>query len=271
MKTITILLFFIFYSAQVFSQSIIISGLGHGYDNRNSGLVELYVLNDITTDAYIVKATRPDNSVIGSTYLSPPLTAGTYITLAQDDFYFQPFFGYNPTDPYSYVGYINGDDTVTLEDINGEIIDIYGALGVDGFGTAWEYSRGWAYRLPGFGPNTTFTLSEWNIMDDAFIGCDPNSACSPPYPNGTYTLSNAQYSLKSIRLTPNPVDNDMVKILGVEHNNPVNVKIYDTFGKLMLDKMMEDETLNISAFQTGIYFVKVQQDTNINVEKLIVK
>ncbi|WP_242091974.1 T9SS type A sorting domain-containing protein [Aestuariivivens sediminicola] len=270
MKPCLALLLGLFNSLTVLPQDILITGLGHGYDGRNAGLVELYIVNDINSDFYTIKATRPDNSVLGQTTLYSPLTGGTYYYLAQDDFYFQPFFDFAPTDPYSNVGYINGDDTVTIEDMNGTVIDIYGALGVDGFGTAWEYSRGWAYRKPGFGPNATFTLSEWTIMDDAFIGCSPNSSCTDPYPNGTYTLSNDRKDIPEFSLYPNPTKNGFVNIVHRESTTP-QVKLYTVSGQLVLEQMVEHQSLDVSKLVPGMYFLRMNQDQSVLSKRLIVR
>ncbi|WP_242117107.1 T9SS type A sorting domain-containing protein [Aestuariivivens sediminicola] len=270
MKPCLALFLGLFTSLTVLPQDILISGFGHGYGGRNAGFVELYIVNDINSDQYTIKAIRPNTTVLGQTMLFPPLSGGTYYYLAIDELYFQPFFGFAPNDPYSYVAYLNGDETVTIEDMNGTLIDIYGEIGVDGFGTAWEYSRGWAYRKPGFGPNTTFTLSEWIIMDDAFIdGCSPNSDCTDPYPSGSYTLSNDRRDIPEFSLYPNPTKTGYVNIVHRESTLP-RVKLYTVSGQLVLDEMVEHHSLDVSQLAPGIYFLRMNQDQSVLSKRLIV-
>ncbi len=56
----------------------------------------------------------------------------------------------------------NGDDAYQLLR-NLVVVDAFGVVGLDGSGEPWEYTDSFAFRLDGFGPNTTFTLSEWTF------------------------------------------------------------------------------------------------------------
>jgi len=81
---------------------------------------------------------------------------------------------------------INGNDAVVLFAADGggtdgaatgngsdaTILDVFGSVGVDGVGQAWEYTDGFATRNPGVvSPTTSFTLGEWTFSGvDALEG-----------------------------------------------------------------------------------------------------
>lgn len=252
-----------------YSQDILISGVGHDFE-ANHGLIEIYVKNDIPFAQYYVKSIRPDLSVIGTLALFVTASAGDRIYITSDDFYWNGFFGI----PYDYgaqsVGLFQGDDAIVIEDQFNALIDIYGELGVDGTGTAWEFSRGWAYRLDGFGPNTTFTLSEWNIQDDAFIFCSgTNASCTDPYPIGSYTLSSNSKEIPKFRILPNPTNKGYIQILG-NNSASINVEVFDVLGQQITHTKLKGDYLDTSTLKTGVYFLKITLDNASETKKLII-
>ncbi len=72
----------------------------------------------------------------------------------------------------------DGDDRYILTDTDdgSNLLDIYGEFGVDGTGEVWEYSHGYAYRLPAFteGNGGLFVPEEW-----FFGGVDSLAGGSP--------------------------------------------------------------------------------------------
>lgn len=269
MKVLFSFLFALTISFVAYPQDMIISGVGERYDGRTLAIIELYVLNDINSDTYVVKAYRPDNSLIGQTTIYPPLSAGTHLYLANDDYYFEPFFGFFPTTGFEYsaaASLTGGDDTVYLE-LNSSIVDIYGVLGVDGLGTAWEYSRGWVYRKDGFGPNTTFTLSEWNIMDDAFIGCSPNSECTDPYPSGSYTLSVDSKESREFRVFPNP--NKGILHINGNLSQLKSISIYSFAGQHIMELQDNFKEIDLSSLKSAIYFLRLDTDEKTGIFKIV--
>lgn len=81
-------------------------------------------------------------------------------------------------------GFINGDDVVALffglaqtDDLGaltlGEMLDVYGVVGTDGSGEAWEYTDGYASRNPDSAQTTAFDPSEWTFgLPDSLDGAD---------------------------------------------------------------------------------------------------
>ncbi|MGA1622955.1 MAG: ExeM/NucH family extracellular endonuclease, partial [Synechocystis sp.] len=151
--------------------------------------IELYALADIADlSIYGIEAANNGAASTGSEFtLSGSATAGQYLYIASEDINFNTFFGFNPTF-VDGVANINGDDAIILFE-NGAIVDVFGEVGVDGTGTAWEHLDGWAYRNNGATPNSTFNASEWtfsgvNALDDD--AANINTTATPPWPIGTF-------------------------------------------------------------------------------------
>jgi len=198
MKKIYVLLFTFLMTTISFGQDLVITGIIDG--PLPGGLpkgLELYVVNDIA-DLSVYGLERAGNGGASSgteTYTFPAdaKTAGEYIYLGTETPLFNQYLGINPTYEIT-TGELNnnGDDTVILY-YNGAITDLIGEIGVDGTGTVWESLDGWAYRNDSFGPNATFTSSEWtfsgiNALDGCDLGDDTgiNADCSSVFPIGTY-------------------------------------------------------------------------------------
>ncbi len=252
-----------------FSQDMIIAGVGHGF-NGNNGFIELYVVNDFAFDTYVLYTYNQTGTSIGSVAIYGPQNAGTSIYITPDNFFFEPFFGFPATYEES-AGFINGDDTIILELNFSTIVDIYGQLGVDGSGMAWDYLTGWAYRKNGFGPNPTFTLSEWDIYVDAFDPCgSTNLSCPNPYPYGTYTLSETAFdNFRDLKIVPNPVKSGEIQFLGTPLHS-AEVTIYDILGNVYQTLSISDNKLVLHEISKGVYFLRIDQENNFTIKKLIV-
>lgn len=77
-------------------------------------------------------------------------------------------YGFDP-DNFDLGSFINGDDVVALflgaatgDGSDATLVDVYGVIGVDGTGEAWEYTDGYAARLVNTA-NPTFNAAEWTI------------------------------------------------------------------------------------------------------------
>ena len=59
---------------------------------------------------------------------------------------------------------IDGDDAIVLKNASGNIIDVYGAIGIDGTGKPWEYTAQTATRVPGVTePIPVWSADEWTF------------------------------------------------------------------------------------------------------------
>lgn len=89
---------------------------------------------------------------------------------------FQEFFGFvlDFMDESGVVVSINGDDVIEFF-FEGNVIDVFGEINVDGIGIVWEYQDGWVYWVDGIGlDGSIFVFGNWffsglNVLDDEVI------------------------------------------------------------------------------------------------------
>jgi predicted extracellular nuclease len=159
--------------------------------------VEFFALDDIPDlSIYGFGAANNGGGTDGQEYtFSGSAVAGEYIYIATETTEFTNFFGFSPDDT-SAAASINGDDAIELF-FNGNVVDIFGEINVDGTGQPWEYLDGWAYRVPGTGPDgTTFNVSNWTFSSpNALDGESSNGSAATPFPLGSYSGSGGGTSL----------------------------------------------------------------------------
>jgi predicted extracellular nuclease len=152
---------------------------------RTGGLpkaVELFVTADIPDLSLwdIVSYANGGSSPSTPITLSGSATAGDYIYVASESPGFTAYFGFAP----GYTGgamNVNGDDTVALR-LNTVNVDVFGVVGVDGTGTAWEYLDTWFYRNNGTAATTTWTAGDWSFAGTGINALDVlgTSGVNPP-------------------------------------------------------------------------------------------
>lgn len=158
---------------------LIISEVADPYDSSYAKFVEITntgtsAIDFSTTPVYLCRQSN------GGGFNNVRLTG----TLAANSHYVLAYINTNPNPDDSltfdraynlsadiYSNYIsgNGNDGYYLyydgDQSTGTLIDAYGVIGLDGTGTAWEYTDGHAVRKRGItAPNTTWTSSEWVIL-----------------------------------------------------------------------------------------------------------
>jgi|GEM_PF-3409928 len=172
------------------SSDLIITGVGDGPLNGGTPkFMELYVVNNIADlSIYGIESTNNGVGTVGVEYSFPAVAAaaGSYIYVASSTVEFTNWFGFAPD--YATIAInINGDDAVALYE-NFVVVDVFGDVNVDGTGTAWEYTDGFAYRANNTGPSTTFNIGEWTFSGiDAWDGEITNATATTPFPTGTFT------------------------------------------------------------------------------------
>ena len=69
--------------------------------------------------------------------------------------------------------FISGDDVIALRvETTTEVLDLFGVIGVDGTGTAWEYTNSWARRTS-MAAESTFSATDWAFGGPhALVGAD---------------------------------------------------------------------------------------------------
>ncbi|MDC1508597.1 hypothetical protein N8364_02875, partial [Saprospiraceae bacterium] len=127
--------------------------------------IEFYVIEDIADlSLFGFGSANNGGGSDGQEFTFPAVsaTAGDFIHVASESVSFNDYFGFFPDYTSSAAG-INGDDAIELF-YNGDVIDLYGVIDVDGSGQDWDYLDGWAYRNSSVScPSATFDIAEWTV------------------------------------------------------------------------------------------------------------
>ncbi len=185
--------------------------------------IEIYVVNAVS-DLSVYSVANANNggtfTVTPFVFPAVPAAAGSRIYIASEAPGFTSYFGFAPTYTSSVVN-INGDDVVGLFN-QGNLVDVFGTPGVDGTGTPWEYTDGWAYRVSGTGPNPVFTLAEWTFSGiDALDNTLTNAAAANSWPIGTYVGGSA--ALPQLEITEVMSESGLAGVLDAEWFEIANV------------------------------------------------
>ena len=152
--------------------------------------VELFALSDISDlGNYGIGIAPNGNASNGADFTFPAgdmASAGDHIYVTANGPAFLSFFGFE-ADYVSNAISINGDDVIELFE-NGNLIDAYGDVGVDGTGMPWEYTDGWALRNSNTGPDGGFNANNWSYGGvNSLEGGTNNDTANNPFPIGTFT------------------------------------------------------------------------------------
>ncbi len=186
------------FAVGALNAQVIIKGV---FDGPLSGgapkFVELFAVTTTDLTGYALR--NHNNGATGftnSTDISSlgTLNAGEYayvIVTGQDD-EFRTYFGLSMTDfdalntVTGAAPNVNGDDAISLFDGTNNV-DVFGVIGTDGTGEAWEYLDGWAYKNNN--TNNAFSPSDWTFSGvNATDGCTTNATCSSMFPSGNSVL-----------------------------------------------------------------------------------
>ncbi len=73
-----------------------------------------------------------------------------------------------------------------------------------------------------------------------------------------------------IRLHPNPALGDLVYVVSTRPG-PKTVRVFDLFGKVVLERHLTGDALPIETLIPGVYMVRVEQSGVVATKKLIVR
>ena len=76
--------------------------------------------------------------------------------------------------------------------------------------------------------------------------------------------------ISGFKLYPNPATSQVVYIT-TDGNGPLDVKVYDVFGELVLTDRVSSKMLDISRLSPGVYMVQVSENNSTLNRKLVVK
>ncbi len=185
---------------------LIITGVVDG--SLSNGLpkaIEFYVVNDICDlSAYGFGSANNGGGSDGQEYtFSGSARAGDYLYVSSESAGFTSFFGFAPTDTAGAAN-VNGDDAIELFK-NGEVIDVFGDVAVDGQGEPWDYGDGWAYRVSQTTADGAFELDSWRFSGpDALDDESLNASAASPFPVGTFSTGDTVENPAPPDPTPNP-------------------------------------------------------------------
>ena len=155
---------------------LIISEVSDPADNYEGRFVELYNFGstdiDLAADNWYLTEEVQTGTIL-DVQLTGTIASGATYVVAHNSTDFNNAYGIAPNQSDSKING-SGDDSYKLyfdgNHESGSLIDIYGVSGVDGSGTAWEYTDGKAVRKRSVGsPNSTWTASEWVITSPANV------------------------------------------------------------------------------------------------------
>lgn len=72
------------------------------------------------------------------------------------------------------------------------------------------------------------------------------------------------------RLHPNPVRDGFVYVES-EFNGPKYIRIYDLFGKVVLQQRLDSRKLFLTALVPGVYMVQLRQKEQVATKKLVIR
>jgi len=84
------------------------------------------------------------------------------------------------------------------------------------------------------------------------------------------SLSTDEFLASSFKVYPNPANN----YITIESNNMEisGIVIYDILGKnVLVQKQLKNNSVNVSALNRGVYFIKISADNNSSTKKIILK
>lgn len=171
-----------------------------------------------------------------------------------------------PALDYSYgtdINLANGDDEIILT-CSGTIIDeVYydgGPNFPDPSGAAMELST---TALDG---TSNDNGGNWG---EATTDLGNGDLGTPGAANG-FTLSVASLQVNTFNVYPNPSNTGFVNIVS-KTNEAINVTVFNVLGKQVLSQTLNNNQLNISKLNNGVYILQISQNGNTTTKKLVVK
>lgn len=266
-------------------QSLILTGV---FDATLSGGtpkgVELFAVTDIPDLAMFgIGSASNGGGTDGVEFtLSGSVAKDEFIYVATEDANFNAWFGFDPDFNDTFGVAVNGDDAIELfydstKAFTGDevVIDVFGEIEVDGTGTDWEYTDGWAYRKSFTEAGSTiFNAGNWTFSGaNALDGESSNSTAANPFPIGTFepkmTTTNEYQAPKptTIRLLqnyPNPFNPQTIIPFELKQSVNVRLEVFNVLGErvsTLIDRPFSEgtysHTFDASALPGGVYFYRL--------------
>ena len=205
------------------------------------------------------------NATAGSSYtLSGSASAGDDILIANDgdalDAYMSISTIFDTVFNTGTFPSINGDDSIELL-MNDSSVEVFGSPGTDGTGEPWEYQDSWAYKVDG-----AWTYGGVGCTDGSDTTWE--SSCVYPLAIGQNPLGLDDVVVSEFTFFPNPVNN----VLSIKAQASIDgITIFNMLGQAVVRSTPNttDSTVDMSALQTGAYFVQVSINNTLKTVRVI--
>lgn len=174
----------------------------------------------------------------------------------------------------------NGNDAYRILAADGTtVIDQFGnpndltLPAPDDYNAVWAYQDSYAKRNNGVGPNggnfvsSSFTYGGNNLFDS------PNNTCeflSTAINLGSFTLGTQSFDIAGLKVYPNPVTDGNLYITS-DSNNTKSVAIFDVLGKQVVNTTVNNQAVNVSNLNAGVYIVKITEAGKTATKKLVIE
>ena len=81
---------------------------------------------------------------------------------------------------------------------------------------------------------------------------------------------NKQTEIEGFRMYPNPITGGILNIITL-NNGIKRIQIYDILGKQVYLKNLRDRQIDLSSLKSGVYILKVTENTKTTTRKLVIK
>lgn len=245
-------------------------------DFENYGL-ELFAIKDIPDlSKYSIGVA---NNGGGTDGIEIPLPAGALnkgdnFFITHSETRFSDFFGVESDFSHPSI-HITGNDAIELFE-NGNVIDVFGELEVNGTGTSWEYTNGWAKRYSDTGPDgNEFDINNWYFSGTQNLTGPVNDDCIAPYILDSYLYTSTQdinqNNLFDIRPT---IVNDQLEInLATDFQTSATAEIYNGQGemvkKINLNSGTAKTNLSVATYPPGMYYLTIRSGRKVETKRFI--
>jgi len=144
------------------------------------------------------------------------------------------------------------------------------------------------YNITDATNGTDVTIARVSFGDEDLIGANIPTGTSSVIGlgaefNGTYqvlpryvadvagaTLSIEEFSTNGFSVYPNPASTGFVNITSA-NSDAISVIVYDILGKQVINSALNNNRLNVSTLNTGVYILKISQNNATVTKKLVIK
>lgn len=135
---------------------------------------------------------------------------------------------------------------------------IYSGLNQIGTDSNWVYTSSGAYHSIAIKNNNTIYSWGANFGNQLGYNTFPQTFSGAPRIINCTSLNNEEFATnnKDFKLFPNPTKN-LISILNSFNKNIEQIKIIDSYGKIVLEQSKDFHEINLQNLQSGIYIIQI--------------